>query len=73
VAGHLCKLVLFGIAGFAIGDYWGAAAAGIVGVIAGTNIGSRLLDRMPEAVFRQLYLVAITLVCAYLLGDAALG
>jgi uncharacterized membrane protein YfcA len=73
VAGHLCKLILFGIAGFAIGDYWGAAAAGIVGVIAGTNIGSRLLDRMPEAVFRQLYLVAITLVCAYLLGDAALG
>jgi uncharacterized protein len=73
VAGHLCKIVLFGIAGFAIGDYLGAAMAGILGVIAGTNLGSRLLDRMPEAVFRRLYLVAITLVCVYLLAEAALS
>lgn len=73
VAGHLCKIVLFGIVGFAFADYWGAAAAGIVGVIAGTNVGSRLLDRMPEELFRRLYLVAITLVCIYLLTDAALG
>jgi uncharacterized protein len=71
VAGHLCKIVLFGIAGFAIGDYLGAAVAGIGGVIVGTNLGSRVLDRTPEAVFRSLYLVAITLVCVYLLADAA--
>ena len=73
VAGHLCKIILFGIAGFALGDYWGAALAGMVGVVIGTNVGSRLLDRMPEALFRRLYLVAITLVCVYLLADAALG
>jgi uncharacterized membrane protein YfcA len=73
VAGHLCKIVLFGIAGFAIGDYWGAAIAGIAGVVVGTNLGSRVLDRMPEAVFRRVYLVAITLVGIYLLDDAALG
>lgn len=72
VAGHLCKILLFGIAGFAIGDYLGAAVAGIVGVIVGTNLGSRVLDRMPEELFRRLYLVAITLVCVYLLADAAL-
>lgn len=73
VAGHLSKVVLFGVAGFALGDHAGAAAAGTIGVIAGTSLGSHLLDRMPEAIFRRLYLVAITIVGAYLLADAALA
>ncbi len=73
VTGHLTKLVLFGVAGFALRDYLGAAATGIAGVITGTVLGSRVLDRMPEAVFRRLYLVAITLVCIQLLVDAAVG
>lgn len=70
VAGHAAKIALFGVAGFAPTRYAGAAAVGIVGVVAGTHIGSRLLDRMPEERFRSLYLVAITAVSLYLLIDA---
>ncbi|MBK5222431.1 MAG: sulfite exporter TauE/SafE family protein [Acidimicrobiia bacterium] len=70
VAGHAAKIVLFGIAGLAPTRFAPAAVAGIVGVIAGTHLGSRALDRMPEERFRRLYLGAITAVGAYLLIDA---
>lgn len=70
VAGHLAKLVLFGSVGLLPVTQAPAAAAGIVGVIAGTWVGSRILDRMPERRFDRIYLVAITLVSAWLLVDA---
>lgn len=70
VAGHAAKIALFGIAGFAPTRYAVAAAVGIAGVVAGTHVGSRLLDRMPEERFRTLYLAAITAVGVYLLIDA---
>lgn len=68
--GHLVKIALFGIAGFAVGDHLLAAVFGIAGVIVGTQLGSRMLDRMPEARFGRLYLMAITAVAVYLLVDA---
>lgn len=68
--GHLVKIALFGLAGFAPTRYLAAAGFGVVGVIAGTHLGSRALDRMPDAHFARLYLVAITGVSAYLLVDA---
>ena len=70
VSGHLAKLVLFGVAGLASTDHAPEAAAGIAGVIAGTWFGSRVLDRMSEARFRTVYLVAITVVAVHLLVDA---
>ena len=70
VAGHLAKLVLFGSIGLLPVTQAPAVAAGIVGVIAGTWVGSRVLDRMPERRFDRIYLVAITLVAAWLLVDA---
>jgi uncharacterized protein len=68
--GHLAKIVLFGLAGFAPTRYLLAAALGITGVVTGTHLGSRMLDRMPEERFRVLYLSAITLVATYLVVDA---
>jgi uncharacterized protein len=70
VAGHAAKIALFGVAGFAPTRYAAAAVVGIVGVIVGTHLGSRVLDRMPEERFRSLYLAAITAVGIYLLVDA---
>ena len=70
VVGHLAKLVLFGSIGLLPAAQAPAAAAGIVGVIAGTWVGSRILDRMPERRFDRIYLVAITLVATWLLVDA---
>jgi uncharacterized protein len=71
--GHLAKIALFGLAGFTPARYLAAAVFGIGGVVAGTHLGSRALDRMPEARFTRLYLVAISVVAIYLLIDAALG
>jgi uncharacterized protein len=71
--GHLIKIALFGLAGFAPTRYLLAAALGIAGVIAGTHLGSRALDRMPEQRFARLYLVAITAVAVYLMVDAIVG
>jgi uncharacterized membrane protein YfcA len=70
VLGHFAKLVLFGVVGLLPASQAPAAAAGIAGVIVGTWLGSRVLDRMPERRFDRLYLVAITAVAAWLLFDA---
>ncbi len=69
VAGHLAKLVLFGAAGLAPTGHLPAVAAGIAGVVVGTELGSRVLDRMSEQRFRSLYLAAITGVALYLVVD----
>lgn len=70
VAGHAAKLAVFGAAGLAPTDHVPAAAVGIAGVVVGTQLGSRVLDRLSEARFRRLYLVAITVVALHLLVDA---
>lgn len=73
VAGHLAKLVLFGVAGLVPTEHLAAVPAGIGGVVVGTWAGSRVLDSMGEARFRVVYLWAITAVAAYLLVDAAVA
>jgi uncharacterized membrane protein YfcA len=73
VANHVAKLAVFGVAGLAPTRHLGAAAAGIVGVVAGTELGSRVLDGLSEARYRNLYLGAITAVGLFLLTDALLG
>lgn len=72
LTGHLAKLVLFGLAGLAPTEHLPTVAVGVAGVVIGTHVGSRLLDRLSEERFRGLYLVAITVVAASLLADAAL-
>lgn len=70
VAGHAAKLVLFGSLGLLPASQVPAAVAGIVGVVVGTWLGSRILDRMPERRFERIYLVAITAVAVWLVADA---
>jgi len=69
VAGHLAKLVLFGAAGLAPSGHLPAIVVGIVGVVVGTELGSRVLDGMSEQRYRSLYLVAITAVALHLVVD----
>jgi uncharacterized membrane protein YfcA len=73
VAGHGAKLVLFGAAGLAPTGHLPTVAAGIGGVVVGTELGSRVLDRMSEQRFRSLYLAAISAVAVYLVVDGVVG
>jgi uncharacterized membrane protein YfcA len=61
-ATHIAKLLVFGTAGFAFGAYLGPMAAMSVAVVAGTWLGSQLLERVNERLFRGLYRAALTLV-----------
>ncbi len=69
--GHLAKLLLFGAAGFAFLPHIGPLAALGLVVVAGTWVGSRLLDRVDERAFGWLYRGVLTAVALWLLvGDA---
>lgn len=60
--GHLVKIVLFGFAGFAFASYaWPLLALGL-SVIAGTWVGSQLLERVDERAFTWLYRGVLTVV-----------
>lgn len=71
--GHTVKLVLFGLAGFAFVQHAPLLAVTVVLVVVGTALGSRLLERLPEAAFRQVYRVVLTLVALRLIGAEVLG
>lgn len=60
--GHVSKTLIFGIAGFAFGEYLLLLVAMSLAVIAGTWVGSRLLERVDERSFELLYRVALTAV-----------
>jgi uncharacterized membrane protein YfcA len=61
-AGHLTKIAVFGLAGFAFADYAIELALLSLCVIAGTWIGSRLLESVTEAWFTWLYKTVLTLI-----------
>ncbi len=75
-AGHLVKIAIFGIAGFVFADY--AVVLGVLcsSVIAGTWIGSQLLEHVSERSFKWLYQGVLTLIALRLVvweGLAWLG
>jgi len=70
VVGHAVKLLLFGSFGLVPASQAPAALVGVVAVVLGTWVGSRILDRMPERRFDRVYLVAITVVACWLVVDA---
>ena len=75
-AGHLVKIAVFGIAGFVFADYAVPLALLSLSVIAGTWIGSQLLDRVSERWFKRLYRGVLTLIALRLViweGMAWLG
>lgn len=60
--GHLTKIAIFGVAGFAFADFAVPLALLSVAVVAGTWIGSRLLEFVSEAWFTRLYKTVLTLI-----------
>jgi uncharacterized membrane protein YfcA len=65
--GHVSKVLLFGLVGFAFADHVPLLALMCAMVVAGTAVGSRLLDRIDERTFVWLYKTALTLVALRLL------
>ena len=70
-AGHLAKIAVFGVAGFAFAPYLVPLTVLCGAVMLGTWAGSRLLDRVSELWFRRLYRGVLTLIALRLvLGEA---
>ena len=68
--GHLTKAVVFGAAGFAYGQ-WGTPLALLCATgVAGTWVGSRILDRVDEQRFTILYKTVLTAIALKLIADA---
>jgi uncharacterized membrane protein YfcA len=72
-AGHLAKIAVFGVAGFAFAAYLVPLAVLSGAVVVGTWAGSRLLDRVSEVWFRRLYRSVLTLIALRLVLGEALG
>jgi uncharacterized membrane protein YfcA len=70
---HLAKLVLFGLAGFAFSEYLPLMAGMAVSVVVGTALGTRLLRRIDDARFVQLYKIVLTAVAIRLLWSGLPG
>jgi uncharacterized membrane protein YfcA len=60
--GHLAKIAVFGIVGFAFQRYWVPLALLSTTVVAGTAIGSRWLERVDERWFTLLYKTVLTII-----------
>jgi len=65
--GHTSKILVFGIAGFAFGPWWPALVAMAAAVVAGTWLGSQLLERVNERSFTILFKTVLTLVALRLI------
>jgi uncharacterized membrane protein YfcA len=64
--GHLAKILVFGVAGFAFLPWLAPLALLCVMVVVGTWIGSRLLDRVSEVWFTRLYKFVLTAIAVRL-------
>jgi len=74
--GHVSKILVFGVAGFAFSDYAGLLVAMSLMVILGTWIGSRLLEYVSELWFKRIFKTVLTVVALRLVlreGLALLG
>jgi uncharacterized membrane protein YfcA len=71
--GHAVKVGLFGAAGFAFAEHAPLLALGSLCAIAGTWVGSRLLDRLSEEGFLWLYRSVLTALALRLLWKALAG
>ncbi len=65
--GHLAKVIVFGIAGFAFGQYAGLLAVLCACVVAGTYVGSHVLHQVNERTFTWLYRSVLSVVALRLM------
>ena len=68
--GHMAKIIAFGWVGFAYLEHAGLLTLMSAMVIAGTALGSRLLERVDEVLFTRLYRTVLTLIALRLLASA---
>ncbi len=68
---HGLKIITFGILGFAFGPYVPLLATLLAFGFAGTWVGGKVLDRLPERIFRIGLKAIVTLMALRLLYDAA--
>lgn len=73
VVQHLLKIAVFGALGFAFGEWLPLALSMIAAGFLGTVLGTRVLKRLPEAVFRTGLKVLMTLIGLQLVISAALS
>jgi len=66
--GHLVKIALFAAAGFAFASWLEPLALLAAAVVAGTWVGTQLLDRVSERVFVPLFKTVLTLIALRLLA-----
>lgn len=67
VVQHGLKIIVFGLAGFAFGQWLPMVVAMIATGYLGTHYGSLLLDKMPEESFRKWFKIGITVLALDLL------
>jgi uncharacterized membrane protein YfcA len=67
---HLIKVIVFGAMGFAFRQYLPLILLMVAAGLAGTAVGSRLLTQVPEAVFRLVFRILLTMVALGLIGAA---
>ena len=70
-SGHVAKIILFGFAGFGFVEFGPLLLGMAVATIAGTFLGTRLLHRLDDARFTQLYKLALTAVAGRLIWSGA--
>jgi len=70
---HLLKIVVFGAAGFAFAAWLPLVAAMIVSGYLGTVHGSRLLEKLPEQLFRRWFRIGLTVLALDLLRQGIMG
>jgi uncharacterized membrane protein YfcA len=69
MAGHLAKIGAYGAAGFAFREHVSLLALLSLLVVAGTWVGTKLLDRVDEARFRALYRAVLTGIALWLVAS----
>ncbi|MGY6707197.1 MAG: sulfite exporter TauE/SafE family protein [Rhizobiaceae bacterium] len=70
---HLLKIVVFGLAGFAFAAWLPLIAVMIVSGYLGTVYGSRILEALPEDVFRRWFRIGVTVLALELLRQGAVA
>lgn len=70
VLAHTSKLIAFSASGWSIADHRNMIIVGVIGVIAGSWIGTRLLDHVSEANLDLLFKVVLTALAARVIFTA---
>ena len=68
--GHLAKIFIFGVTGFAFGSWLVVLAVLAACVVAGTWLGSQVLERVNETWFVRIYKTVLTLIAIRLVLSA---